>query len=137
MTAAAYRELVPPGDAAWSSYLDELADVAGRARRSLVLVAVDGITPLGTATLELDGLPEGEAHVRMLGVHPDHRRRGAGRALVAGCIDAAREAGKSVLNLHTLESMTAARALYESIGFRRRTESDIEGMRLLTYELAL
>ena len=43
LTVEAYREFVPgDGSESWSGYLESLRDVAGRAQRSVVLVASDG-----------------------------------------------------------------------------------------------
>ncbi len=137
-----------PEDGSWGDYGDRLADVAGRAERTLVLVATEDGRILGTSTLELEArivsdhpqepLGPGEAHLRMLGVDPEARRRGVGRALVEACIAAARDAGKTVLTLHTTEAMGAARRMYESMGFRRgRDKVEDDGFRLLAYELRL
>ena len=54
----------------------------------------------------------------MVGVHPDHRRRGIARRLVLECIELARAQGKRRLTLETQPTMSAARALYDSLGFR-------------------
>lgn len=147
VTALAYGEFMPE-DGSWADYERRLADVASRAGRTLVLVAVEEGRILGSATLELtqridNGYPSRplrpeEAHIRMLGVHPEERRRGVGTALVRACIEEARKAGKSLLTLHTIPRMRAAHRMYESMGFHRgpdRVASD--GFRLLAYELPL
>lgn len=146
VTALAYREFVPPGESDWEGYLTEIADVAGRADRTTVLVAVDDGRILGTATLELDArigdlteplLPE-EAHVRMVGVHPEARGRGIGRALMEACIEMTRAAGKTVLTLNTTERMKTARRMYESMGFQREPDRVFDdGFVLLSYRLAV
>ena len=139
---AAYAEFVRPGETSWQGYLDHVADVAGRAHRALVLVAVEDGRILGSATLELEGrvdaddapLPPGEAHVRMLGVHPEARRRGVARALMAACEEEARRRGKTLLTLHTTERMRAAQRMYESLGFERWPDRVFDdGFVLLTY----
>lgn len=148
VTALAYEEFGLRGDDGWGSYLERLADVAGRADRTLVLVAVEEGRIVGSATLELDArVPGGhqrpplgarEAHLRMLGVDPGARGRGIGRMLVEACIREARRAGKAVLTLDTTERMRAARRMYEAMGFRR--EEDLvydDGFRLLQYALDL
>ena len=80
-----------PARPLWEDYLEQIADVAGRADRTTILVAVEDGRILGSATLELDGridededgpLAPGEAHIRMLGVAPrgTRPRRRAGRS---------------------------------------------------------
>jgi ribosomal protein S18 acetylase RimI-like enzyme len=147
VTALAYREFAVEGDDGWSWYLDHIADIAGRAERTTVLVAVTAGAVVGTATMELEGridprrsgpLPADEAHVRMVGVHPDHRRRGIARRLMLQCIDVSRQRGKARLTLETTPMMNAAQALYRSLGFERGATREIEdGLLLVTFELSL
>jgi ribosomal protein S18 acetylase RimI-like enzyme len=148
ITADAYREYVPPGDRDWQAYLEDIADVVDRAKRTTVLVAVEDGEILGTATLELEGRTEkgrerdplapGEAHVRMVGVRPGARRRGIARALMDECVRRARETGKTLLTLNTGESMKAAHAMYESMGFRRNPDQVFDDDFVLrSYELPL
>ena len=127
VTADAYREFFAEADAELQAYLDEIADVAGRATRTTILVAVDGDRVIGSATLELDGrtdedaqpLAPDEAHIRMLGVHPDARGAGVGRRLMAACEERARAAGRTRMTLHTTTLMRAARQMYASLGYER------------------
>ena len=152
VTADAYREFVRPEDGAdWHEYLEHLADVADRAQRTTVLVAEENGTILGTVTLELDRrVEEGQDHregerlaphqsnVRMLGVRPDARGRGIGRALMDECIRIARAEGKTSMTLNTTERMKAAHAMYESLGFIRGDDWQVsEDFALWTYELPL
>lgn len=147
VTALAYHEFAVEGDDGWSWYLEHLADISDRARRTTVLVAVASETVIGTATLELEDRVEpqrvpplraDEAHLRMVGVHPDHRRRGIARRMVLECIELARDHGKRRLTLETQPTMSAARALYESLGFQQGPTREVEaGFLLVTYELAL
>ncbi len=147
VTVAAYAEFVRPGDADWEAYVEELRDVAARAARAVVLVAAeepDGI--LGTVTLELSSridddfepLEPDRAHVRMLAVRPDVRRRGVARALMEACAERARATGKTRLTLHTTERMVAAQAMYQQLGFARSEDHVFpNGFVLLGYELEL
>jgi ribosomal protein S18 acetylase RimI-like enzyme len=111
-------------------YLPIAADVAGRAAHATVLVAErDGVLA-GTVTLILDGGPlaemagAGEAELRVLAVAPRWQRQGVGEALVRACIDAAAARGRVRLVCSCLASMTAARALYARMGFRRVPDRD-------------
>lgn len=142
VTALAYLEVATPGHG-WDDYLVRIADVRDRAARTLVLVAVEDGRILGSATLELDGRTEedheqplapGEAHVRMLGVHPEARRRGVARLLMQTCIEEAFKAGKTLVTLNTTQRMTAAQRMYEAMGFER-TEDRVfpDGFVLLSY----
>ncbi len=144
VTALAYREFVRPGDGSWHAYLARIADVAGRADRTTVLVALDDERRIvGSATLELGErideddppLAPDEAHIRMLGVHPENRSRGIARALMEACFERARAVGRTRMTLHTTERMRAAQAMYEGMGFERRPDRVFpDGFVLLTYE---
>ena len=111
VTALAYQEFAPPGDADWEAYLRVIADVAGRVDRTIVLVAVEDSKILGSATIEMDGtvgdddvqLPSDVAALRMLGVDPAARGRGVGHALVQATIDRCRGRRKRELILRTTE----------------------------------
>jgi GNAT superfamily N-acetyltransferase len=129
---AAYQEFAPVLGAIYPGYLADLLDVEVRLTSGTVLVGeVDG-TVTGTATLYTDaaeggfGWPQGWAVGRALGVDPDARGQGTARALVRAVIARAMRAGADELCLHTGEFMTAAIALYESLGFRRDPAHDLE-----------
>lgn len=125
-TARAYREFWQPDSPGWDAYIARIADVGSRAGIAVVLVALDAGVIAGSATLELDArirpgpadpLAPDEAHLRMVGVSPDHRGKGIGRRLVVACIDLARERRRRVMTLDTDEVMVAAQRLYTSLGF--------------------
>ncbi|HET7237174.1 MAG TPA: GNAT family N-acetyltransferase [Actinomycetota bacterium] len=146
VTALAYREFVRPGDHDWEEYLQHIADVEGRARSTEVLVAVQDGDILGSATVELDGriddddppLHPEEAHIRMLGVHPDARGRGIARSLIDACLQVAREAGRTYVTLHTTQRMKAAQAMYDALGFERLEDRVFpDGFVLLTYRRSI
>ena len=128
----AYRAL---GDPRFEEYVDEVRDVARRARSCPIHVAVDGATGavLGTVTyVPGPGNPyaelerDGEAGMRMLAVSPSAQGRGVGRALVAAIAARARADGRSGLAIHTRPSMTAAHRLYADVGFGRDPDRDWE-----------
>jgi ribosomal protein S18 acetylase RimI-like enzyme len=142
LTAGVYRdeELAP------EAYLNQLADVAGRAERAELLVARDGETVVGSVALVLAGefgeitSSEEEAAFRMLVVDPVTRGRGVGELLVRTCLERARAAGKRRMVLSTDPRMTAAHRLYERLGFVRLPERDwspLPGVRLMAYAFEL
>jgi ribosomal protein S18 acetylase RimI-like enzyme len=147
VTAEAYRQFAREGDPDWQEYLERIADVEGRADRTVILVALDGDRVVGSATLELSERVEPhddpvlhpeEAHIRMLGVHPGARRRGVARALMRACFDRARTEGKTFMTLHTTEPMHSAQRMYESLGFERLEDRLFpDGFVLMTYRRPL
>ena len=128
ITAEAYREFVHQGEAPWERYLEHIADVAGRADRTTILIAVEDGAILGSATLELESridededgpLAAVESHIRMLGVEPRQRGRGIARSLMAACEDLARDQGKRVMTLNTTARMAAAQRMYATLGYHQ------------------
>ncbi len=105
---------VTPGPAALGVRVGELL-VDGR-----TVILLGGAGPDGVAVLRLRpsiwtaGL---ECYVAELYVAPARRRRGLGRALMEAAIDVARREGADYMDLGTGEDDTAARALYEGLGF--------------------
>lgn len=102
-----------------------------------IAVLLAGEPPLGLAVLRLRPSlwrDAPEAYLEELYVVPDRRGRGAGRALMDAAIELARNAGAGEMHILTGENDTAARALYESLGFRGR---DSGGQRVLFHEREL
>lgn len=101
-----------------------------------VSVLLAGEEPEGLALLRFrpavwtSGL---EAHLQELYVVPARRRRGTGRALLEAAIELSRAQGAVGIDLNTGETDTAARGLYESMGFTNR-EGGPEGPAMLFYE---
>lgn len=144
-----------PGDAieaarllhAFNTEYDEptppVAELAARVRELLeekaIAVLLAGEPALGIAVLRIRPAlwsEAGDAYLEELYVVPERRRRGIGRRLLEGAIDAAREAGGGHFELTTAEADVEARSLYESLGFTNR-EGDPDGPRMLYYELDL
>jgi ribosomal protein S18 acetylase RimI-like enzyme len=101
--------------------------VAGRihelleASQILVLLADD--PPAGLALLRFRPSlwsPTLDCYLEELYVVPDRRGQGLGRALMEAAMEAARQEGAAYMDLGTAETDTAARALYESLGFSNR-----------------
>jgi GNAT superfamily N-acetyltransferase len=131
------------GQLASEGYTPQLADVAGRAARSELLVVRD-VTGrvVGSVALVLTGdfgeitTSDEEAAFRMLVVDPAARGQGVGRLLVSACLDRARAAGKRRMVISTDPRMTTAHRLYERLGFSRLPERDwspLPGTDLLVY----
>jgi ribosomal protein S18 acetylase RimI-like enzyme len=74
-----------------------------------------------------------EAHLQELYVVPSLRGHGFGRALLEAAIELSRKRGADGIDLNTGETDTAARALYESLGFTNR-EGSPDGPSMLFYE---
>jgi ribosomal protein S18 acetylase RimI-like enzyme len=128
---AAYRQFASQVPASiYDPYIADILDLDTRARDGRLLVAERAGHIVGTVTFYDDaaaegvGWPAGWAGLRALGVDPAARGLGIGRLLMDACVDRARQAGASVLCLHTAVIMTAAIALYERMGFQRVPEFD-------------
>lgn len=74
-----------------------------------------------------------DLYLEELYVAPDRRGGGVGRALLEATMATGREAGATRIDLNTGETDTAARALYESVGFTNR-EGGEDGPSMLYYE---
>jgi ribosomal protein S18 acetylase RimI-like enzyme len=59
----------------------------------------------------------GMGRIPNLATHPDHRRKGIARVLIAAVLDRFRREGMEVARIETLEQNEAGRALYPSFGF--------------------
>ena len=134
------------GGLASPGYGAELADVAGRADRSELLVVWDEGRIVGSVALVLEGdfgnvtSSDDEAAFRMLVVDPSAQGRGVGELLVSTCLERARAAGKRRMVLSTDPRMTAAQRLYRRLGFTRLPERDWApepGIDLLVYARAI
>ncbi len=132
LTVAAY--LTNEGDTD-TDYHAELRQVASRARRCPVLVAVDDATGVIVGTVTYVPGPDNpfaelergdEAGFRMLAVAPGAQGRGIGRALANACVEQAKAEGRGGLAIFTRPMARHAQALYDSMGFVRESERDWE-----------
>lgn len=148
VTASAWGPTGSLEDKGWLSFRARVADVASRNTVAAVYIATEGGRILGSVTLETEErvddeensttLTPEEAHVRVLGVAPEARRRGVGRILMSHCADVARQSGKARLTLNTSLKNSSAQSFYESIGYTRLPDIQLEdGSRLCSYELNL
>jgi ribosomal protein S18 acetylase RimI-like enzyme len=104
-----------------------------------VLVLLAGSGPDGLALLRLRPSLWSETldcYLEELYVVPDRRGQGLGQALMEAAIETARKEGAAHMDLGTAETDTAARALYEKLGFSR-TEGKPDGPVNYFYEREL
>ncbi|MFC5550383.1 GNAT family N-acetyltransferase [Massilia aerilata] len=127
----------------WPSFIEGIGRMAELAANADLLVAErDGaiagaVAHLGPGRPRADFFPGEWSVIRMLVVDPARRGQGAGRALVAGCLRLAKEAGAPFVGLHTSPVMASALRMYEAIGFvRDRDLAPIRGVPYGRYVLA-
>ena len=96
-TAAMARLLTMPAAKGWIAMVEENAS-----------------EPAGAILIQMAG---GEAEIITLGVRPEFRRRGIGRALVGRAADWAREQGAENLFLEVAVDNPSAETLYRAFGF--------------------
>jgi putative acetyltransferase len=88
-------------------------------RHAYFVVERDGVVLGGGGIAPLAGGDEGVCELRKMYFLPEARGIGAGAAMMARCLQAARGAGFERCYLETLTGMDAAMRLYERSGFRR------------------
>ena len=105
-------------DLGFQSFNEELASLPGPYVRphGFILLAETENRIVGCVALK--ALADGVAEAKRLYVLEEYRGHGIGRRLMAALIAAARKIGYRAIRLDTLPQMTAARALYEMLGFR-------------------
>jgi len=127
LTMSAYKPLFEglglPDDLGW--YGDELRDVAGRARKAMIIVAEIESRIVGCLAYHDDyaeeahkGSPVNCAGFRVLATDPSYQGKGVGELLTRWCIDRARSDGRDALVLNTTDYMEAAQRLYHRLGFK-------------------
>jgi ribosomal protein S18 acetylase RimI-like enzyme len=112
-----------PGPEAMGKRIAELLDSGD------VTVLLGGAGPDGLALLRFRPSLWSEtldSYLEELYVVPDLRGQGLGRALMEAAMETARAEGAGYMDLGTAETDTAARALYEKLGFSR-TEGKPDG----------
>jgi ribosomal protein S18 acetylase RimI-like enzyme len=114
-----------------ADYAAELRDVAGRVREAEVLVAVDDdgrvlgcVTFAHPGTVWAEVARAGEGEFRMLAVAPPAQGRGVAAALVAACVERARELGYHAIAICVRDYNDTAKRLYARFGFVRTPEFD-------------
>lgn len=80
---------------------------------------------------------EAEAEIKRMRVHPEHQRKGIGRALLETLERRAVELGYTRLILDTAAIQTSAVALYVSAGYTEIARPTIHGFECILYEKRL
>ena len=123
--AAVIREVMPEFGAGGEGFAinDPEVDWMHRAysspRSAYFVVEVDGAVIGGGGVAQLEGGDADTCELRKMYFLPVGRGMGAGAALMARCLEAARGFGFRRCYLETLHGMDAAMKLYERSGFRR------------------
>lgn len=105
------------GSSSQDAEVDHMAE-AYSAPRAAYFVVTDGARVIGGGGIaQLEGGTSDTCELRKMYFLPEARGAGMGRALLARCLDAARERGYTRCYLETMSTMRAARRLYERAGF--------------------
>lgn len=99
--------------------VDWMSRAYAEPRHAYFVVERDGRVLGGGGIAPLAGGDGATCELRKMYFLPEARGIGAGAAMMARCLDAAREAGFTRCYLETLTGMDAAQRLYERSGFRR------------------
>lgn len=126
--ASIIREVMPefgadgPGFAIHDTEVGAMHAAYARAGATYFVIEVAGTVLGGGGIAPLDG-EDGVCELRKMYFRPGLRGLGAGTALIARCLHAARRLGYRECYLETLTGMGAAQALYERAGFQRITQA--------------
>jgi ribosomal protein S18 acetylase RimI-like enzyme len=121
----------------WPSFIEGIGRMADLAADGDLFVAelggviVGAVVHVGPGRPRSSIFPDDWSVIRMLVVAPEARGEGAGRALVAACLECARAAGAPVVGLHTSPVMASALRLYTALGFTR--DRDLAPIRGVAY----
>lgn len=99
--------------------VDWMSKAYAAPRHAYFVLEQDGEVLGGGGIAPLEGGEADTCELRKMYFLPEARGLGAGAAMMARCLDAARAAGFRQCYLETLTGMDAAMRLYERSGFRR------------------
>ena len=107
-----------PGFAIHDWEVDHMSESYARPRSAYFVVVDDAGHVLGGGGVApLEGGPADVCELKKMYFLPEARGQGVGEKIVQQCLDVARRFGFTQCYLETLERMTAARKLYERLGF--------------------
>jgi len=112
---------VGPGFAIMDPEVDDMYAAYHRPRCAYFVVTLGGTIVGGGGIAPLEGGNADTCELRKMYFLAEARGLGFGRALLSHCLGFAREAGFQHVYLETLQTMTAARRLYEAFGFEARS----------------
>ncbi len=121
--AAIIRSVMPEFGAGGDGFAIHDAEVGAmhaaytRPRCAYFVFEIDGKVVGGGGVAPLEHGEPDVCELRKMYFLPESRGRGAGRAMIKRCLDAAREFGFKRCYLETLTGMDAAQALYRKQGF--------------------
>lgn len=106
-------------DLCFQSFEEELAGLPGKYAPpgGALLIAIDKDRMVGCVGLR--ELADGVCELKRLFVRSEARGLGVGRKLATQIIAVARSLGYTLMRIDTLERLTEAMRLYETLGFRR------------------
>jgi len=125
-------------DLGFQGFDHELAGLPGRyapPSGRLLLARCDGAVG---GCVALRAIGDGVCEMKRLFVRPRFQRAGVGRRLASAIVDAARDAKYRAMKLDTVPQMSAAIALYASLGFQETTPytpNPIAGARFMELRL--
>jgi ribosomal protein S18 acetylase RimI-like enzyme len=114
----AFWSIAAENDARPADTPEAAAELAARDPDALVL-AVDGDMIIGTVIAGWDGW---RAHLYRLAVHPDRRREGIGRALLAHAEQRIRALGATRADAMVLDGNDLGQSIWTDAGYRRQPD---------------
>ncbi len=123
--AAIIRSVMPEFGASGCGFaindpeVDWMSKAYAKPRHAYFVIERDGQVLGGGGIAPLEGGEASVCELRKMYFLPQARGLGAGTAMMARCLDAARDAGFQQCYLETLTGMDAAMRLYERSGFHR------------------